>query len=104
MKIKQEQQKKRKRSSAQRSLSNSNTLTSVTQTPTQFETNTSSSTSLTPSISDASLARSRFTPVQNKINEIDYIRDIEERINKWWSTTNDDNLSLVEGTHLLFRN
>ena len=100
MKIKQEQQKKRKRSSAQRSLSNSNTLTFITQTPTQYETNaSSSSTSVTPSISDASSTWSRFTPVQNKINEIDHIRDIEERINKWWSTTNDDNLSLVEGTH-----
>ena len=99
LKIKQEQQKKRKRSSAQRSLSNSNTLTSITQTPTQCETNATSSTSLTPSISDASLTRPRFTPLHNKINEIDHILDIEERINKWWSTTNDDNLFLVEGTH-----
>ncbi|CAF1489204.1 unnamed protein product [Rotaria sordida] len=99
LKIKQEQQKMKKRSSTQRSLSNSNTLTSITQTQTQNETNTSSSTSLTPSISDASSTRARFTPVQKKINEMDHILDIEERINTWWSTTNDDHLYLDEGTH-----
>lgn len=102
LKVKEEQQKKKKkkRSSTQHSSSNSNTSTSINQIQPQNETIPPSSTPLASLNSDAASTRSRFTPVKNKINEIDHILDIEERVNKWWSRINDDDdLSLDEGTH-----
>ncbi|CAF1933269.1 unnamed protein product [Rotaria magnacalcarata] len=36
------------------------------------------------------------------MNEIDHILDIKNRISKWWSGIDNDNLSLEDGTHYSF--
>ncbi|CAF3933165.1 unnamed protein product [Rotaria sp. Silwood1] len=97
--MKHEQEKReKKRYSAKRSSSNGNTITSTNETQSQLETSLPVSTLLTPSSSEISPTPSRLPPIQKKLNEIDHKIDIKKRINKWWSTINNDDLSLDEGT------
>ncbi|CAF1009639.1 unnamed protein product [Rotaria magnacalcarata] len=91
--------KKKKRPSGQRSSFNIDTSISINQAQSQNETAILSVPSLTSSSSDANLVGSRLIPTQNKMNEIDHILDIKNRISKWWSGIDNDNLSLEEGTH-----
>ncbi|CAF1431816.1 unnamed protein product, partial [Rotaria sp. Silwood1] len=97
--IKQEQEKKKKRSSGQHSSSSIDTSTSIDQTQSQNETKLLSATSLTSSSTDTNPTRSRLPLVQNKMNEMDHILDIKNRISKWWDGVDNNNNSLLdEGT------
>ncbi|CAM4849467.1 unnamed protein product, partial [Rotaria magnacalcarata] len=94
--------KKKKRPSGQRSSFNIDTSISINQTQSQNETAILSVPSLTSSSSDANPVGARLIPTQNKMNEIDHILDIKNRISKWWSGIDNDNLSLEDGTHYSF--
>ncbi|CAM4851615.1 unnamed protein product, partial [Rotaria magnacalcarata] len=86
----------------QRSSFNIDTSISINQTQSQNETAILSVPSLTSSSSDANPVGARLIPTQNKMNEIDHILDIKNRISKWWSGIDNDNLSLEDGTHYSF--
>ncbi|CAF1542339.1 unnamed protein product [Rotaria magnacalcarata] len=85
--------KKKKRPSGQRSSFNIDTSISINETQSQNETAILSVPSLTSSSSDANPVGARLIPTQNKMNEIDHILDIKNRISKWWSGIDNDNLS-----------
>ncbi|CAF3247889.1 unnamed protein product [Rotaria sp. Silwood2] len=107
VKIKQQQQKKKKRSSIQApSINRIQTPTQIetavelpNETPvaTQIRTLSLAPVPFTPLTSDTTSAQSRL-PLKQKLNELDHIADIEERINKWWSTIDNSGSSLDKGT------
>jgi hypothetical protein len=97
--IKQEQEKKKKRSSIRCSTSDNDAPTSINQTQFGNQTIPSSSTSLTPTNNDVDTTGSTLTAIKNGMNEIGHILDIKDRIDKWCTTSDINNISLDEGSH-----
>lgn len=85
---KYEQQRKLKRSYGQRSSSDNSV--SVSSNETQLRTGAV----VQPS-------EQHLPPTQNKMTENDHVRDIKQRVSKWWSGINDDNVSFEEGTQYI---
>ena len=100
LKAKREGQSNRKRQSSTKHISsNIDTLKSIDRTQSQNEM-TASEIIIASPVSDASPSQSLLQTLPNRLNDIDHIIDIEQRINKWWCTYNDnDALVLSEGTH-----
>lgn len=96
LKFKREQQQKKKRSSNRHVVKSVSQIIPSTQTDTQ---NTTSSPELILTASSI-VDTSRETTSANKLKDIDHKLDIVKRINKWWTTTiqNDDD-PLEEGKH-----
>ncbi|CAF3298075.1 unnamed protein product [Rotaria sp. Silwood2] len=89
VKIKQQQQQKKKKSSIQPLSINRTQPQPQTQTLVGTSNETTDETQIElptlpsiPSKNDTSLTRSRLTTLQKKLNELDHIADIENRINK----------------------
>ncbi|CAF0817259.1 unnamed protein product [Adineta steineri] len=68
------------------------TPTTITVSPV---TDTQSTTIVSP-VSDTQLTQSKLPLIQNRFNEIDHVIDIEQRINKWWYTFNNDNVRFTD--------
>jgi hypothetical protein len=104
LKVKREAQKKRKKqSSTKRTSSNIDTLKSVDQIQSQNEMIAPPTIPASP-VSDMSSTQLASQLIENRLNDIDHITDIEQRINIWWRTyNNNNNLVLSEGTHYLLR-
>ncbi|CAF1452646.1 unnamed protein product [Rotaria sordida] len=102
LKVKQEEQKKKKKqTSTKRTSSNIDTLKSVDQFQSQNGMIAPPTIAASPD-SDIPSTPLVLQLIQNRLNDIDHITDIEQRINKWWRTYNDNNnLFLSEGTHYL---
>ncbi|CAF0767588.1 unnamed protein product [Adineta steineri] len=103
LKVKQEEQQKKKKKhiSTKRTSSNIDTLISMDETQSQDEMTTPTTITVSP-VTDTQSTQSKLPLIQNRFNEIDHVIDIEQRINKWWCTfNNDNNLLLSEGTHFL---
>ncbi|CAF3191705.1 unnamed protein product [Rotaria socialis] len=103
--VKREEQKKRKnRTSTKRTSANVDTLKSVGRIQSQNEMTVPPTIAASP-VSDAPPTQLALQLTQNRLNDIDHITDIGQRINKWWSTYNNNNdLFLSEGTHYLLEN
>ncbi|CAF2988086.1 unnamed protein product [Rotaria sp. Silwood2] len=102
LKVKQEEQKKKKKqTSTKRTSSNIDTLKSVDQFQSHNEMIAPPTIAASPD-SDTSSTQLALQLIQNRLNDIDHLTDIEQRINKWWRThNNNNNLFLSEGTHYL---
>lgn len=99
LKTKQNEKKKKKKPLTRPTPSNIDTLQSFSESEIEVQTIPSAATS-SSLVADTSSAKLASPLVHNLLTVDDHLKNIEQRINKWWRTiSNDETFFLLEGTH-----
>ena len=99
MKYAEENKRKNNRSSTRRVSSCSGSATVVDQLQSQNVITTPPSMILSPSTDDTSSIQSESVSTRNKLDAVDYIDNLKQRISEWWCHNSDGDSSFEHGTH-----